>query len=211
MKVRSRCGIGSPGWSNISRSPLRIDCAPNGPAKIRAMRNEATEGSFPQGNRLLSSARDQRNPNDRPCRRAATHAETSLPSRVRHRRVLILPAALTLRTVVYPGVLEITSDNPTPAGYAWSLLLFIIPIAALSGWFSRRPDLGLARSFWHRGTGTRWIPSRSAVRQRVFHLFEQAYDTRHRRSGSGRANSGRRICLLSHWLHARLAELYLGR
>jgi hypothetical protein len=63
--------------------------------------------------------------------------------------VLILPAALTLRTVVYPGVLEITSDNPTPAGYTWSLLLFIIPIAALSGWFARRPDLRLARkSFW---------------------------------------------------------------
>jgi hypothetical protein len=54
-----------------------------------------------------------------------------------------------LRTVVYPGVLEITSDNPTPAGYTWSLLLFIIPIAALSGWFARRPDLRLARkSFW---------------------------------------------------------------
>jgi hypothetical protein len=30
--------------------------------------------------------------------------------------VLILPAALTLRTVVQPGVLEIASENPTPAG-----------------------------------------------------------------------------------------------
>ncbi len=63
--------------------------------------------------------------------------------------VLILPAVLTLRTVVQPGVLEIASENPTPAGYTWSLLLFIIPIAALSAWFARRTDLGLARkSFW---------------------------------------------------------------
>ena len=46
--------------------------------------------------------------------------------------VLILPAALTLRTVVQPGVLEITSENPTPAGYTWSLLLFSIPHPAHS-------------------------------------------------------------------------------
>jgi len=39
--------------------------------------NEATDGSFPQSNRPAILARDQRNP-DRPCRRAATRAETSL-------------------------------------------------------------------------------------------------------------------------------------
>jgi hypothetical protein len=76
--------------------------------------------------------------------------------------VLILPAALTLRTVVYPGVLEITSDNPTPAGYTWSLLLFIIPIVALSGWFARPAveikstnlRIGAGLSFDRRSNGT---------------------------------------------------------
>lgn len=63
--------------------------------------------------------------------------------------LLILPAALTLRTVVHPGALQMNSENPTPGGYTRSLLLFIIPLAALSWWFIRRPDLRLARkSFW---------------------------------------------------------------
>jgi hypothetical protein len=63
--------------------------------------------------------------------------------------LLILSATLTLRTVVDPGALQFSSDNPTPYGYTWSLLLFIIPLAALLWWFGRRPDLLLARkSFW---------------------------------------------------------------
>src|SRR5439155_786611 len=33
---------------------------------------------------------------------------------------LIVPAGLTLRTVVHPVVLQATSDNPTPLGYIWS-------------------------------------------------------------------------------------------
>ena len=63
--------------------------------------------------------------------------------------LLVLPAALTLRTVLHPGVLQNDSSDPTPLGYTWSLLLFIIPLAALGGWFVRRSDLGLARkAFW---------------------------------------------------------------
>lgn len=63
--------------------------------------------------------------------------------------LLILPAALTLRRVLHPGVLQNDSPDPTPLGYTWSLLLFIIPLAALGAWFARRPDLRLARtSFW---------------------------------------------------------------
>src|SRR3954471_10492989 len=62
---------------------------------------------------------------------------------------LIVPAALTLRTVVHPVVLQPTSDNPTPLGYTWSLLLFIIPIGALGCWFACRPDLQFPRkAFW---------------------------------------------------------------
>jgi hypothetical protein len=62
---------------------------------------------------------------------------------------LIIPATVTLRTVVHPGVLQATSDNPTPLGYTWSLLLFIVPIAALGWWFTRRLDLKFPRkAFW---------------------------------------------------------------
>ena len=63
--------------------------------------------------------------------------------------LLIVPAALTLRTVLHPGALQIETSNPTPLGYTWSLLLFLIPLAALSLWFARRRDLSLARrAFW---------------------------------------------------------------
>jgi len=63
--------------------------------------------------------------------------------------VLVVPAAIALRTVVHPAILQATSDNPTPLGYTWSLLLFIIPIAALGWWFACRPDLQFPRkAFW---------------------------------------------------------------
>src|SRR6266542_1948340 len=63
--------------------------------------------------------------------------------------VLVFPAALALRTVIHPAILQATSDNPTPLGYTWSLLLFIIPIGALGWWFACRPDLIFPRkAFW---------------------------------------------------------------
>src|SRR5438093_12444490 len=62
---------------------------------------------------------------------------------------LVIPAAIALRTVIHPVILQATSDNPTPLGYTWSLLLFIIPIAALGWWFACRPDLQFPRkAFW---------------------------------------------------------------
>lgn len=63
--------------------------------------------------------------------------------------LLIVAAILTLRTVAHPALLQPSSDNPTPLGYTWSLLLFIIPIAALAWWFASRPDLKFPRAaFW---------------------------------------------------------------
>jgi hypothetical protein len=63
--------------------------------------------------------------------------------------VLVVPAGIALRTVVHPAILQATSDNPTPLGYTWSLLLFIVPIAALGWWFACRPDLRFPRkAFW---------------------------------------------------------------
>src|SRR5881398_2271350 len=49
---------------------------------------------------------------------------------------LVIPAAIALHTAIHPVILQPTSDNPTPLGYTWSLLLFIIPIAALGWWFA---------------------------------------------------------------------------
>lgn len=63
--------------------------------------------------------------------------------------VLILPAALTLRTVEHPGTLTVDSPDPTPLGYTWSLSLFLVPLLALGAWFAWRRDLTLARrAFW---------------------------------------------------------------
>jgi hypothetical protein len=62
---------------------------------------------------------------------------------------LVVPAAIALRTVIHPAVLQATSDNPTPLGYTGSLVLFIIPIGALGWWFACRPDLRFPRkAFW---------------------------------------------------------------
>jgi hypothetical protein len=63
--------------------------------------------------------------------------------------LLVVPATLTLRTVLHPALLQSTSDNATPLGYTWSLLLFVVPVAALAWWFAMRPDLQFPRAaFW---------------------------------------------------------------
>src|ERR1700674_1149462 len=49
--------------------------------------------------------------------------------------MIIIPAAITLHTVHSPVALVPTSENPTPHGYTWSLLLFIVPSAVIAGWF----------------------------------------------------------------------------
>jgi hypothetical protein len=59
--------------------------------------------------------------------------------------LLVLPAALTLQTVQHPGRLELTSPNPTPLGYTVSLLLFLVPAAALLWWLRQRRDLARQR------------------------------------------------------------------
>jgi hypothetical protein len=49
--------------------------------------------------------------------------------------MIVVPAAITLHTVHSPVTLTPTSSNPTPYGYTWSLLLFIIPCVVIAGWF----------------------------------------------------------------------------
>jgi len=64
--------------------------------------------------------------------------------------VLVVPAALTLWTVKAPGTFHVDfSTDPTPLGYTWSLLLFIIPSVVIAWWFFREPEYEIQkRSFW---------------------------------------------------------------
>ena len=63
--------------------------------------------------------------------------------------MLALPAWLTLRTVKSPHPLVPVEANPTPYGYTWSLLLFIVPVLAI-GWkvLALRESAGEKKAFW---------------------------------------------------------------
>lgn len=63
--------------------------------------------------------------------------------------MLLLPAALSLQTVQSPAKLQMTSPDPTPLGYTLSLLLFLLPIAAIAFGFLPRPEVRFPRrAFW---------------------------------------------------------------
>lgn len=64
--------------------------------------------------------------------------------------ILGVAAALTFRTVRDPGVLQIDSPDPTPYGYTVSLLLFLLPCAALGWWFLRHPEHRIPRKAFAR-------------------------------------------------------------
>ena len=63
--------------------------------------------------------------------------------------MIILPAMIALNTVRSPGKLQITESNPTPYGYTWSLLLFIVPIVVIALGFLPREEIKIPRqAFW---------------------------------------------------------------
>jgi hypothetical protein len=63
--------------------------------------------------------------------------------------MVVVPAALTLNTVRWPGTLQIPSEDPAPYGYTWSLMLFIVPIAVIALWFLPREGVVIPkRAFW---------------------------------------------------------------
>jgi hypothetical protein len=49
--------------------------------------------------------------------------------------LIVIPAGITLHRVRTPATIVLSSANPTPHGYTWSLLLFLFPIAVIGGWF----------------------------------------------------------------------------
>jgi hypothetical protein len=64
--------------------------------------------------------------------------------------MIILPAAITLNAVRLPGELQIREEeDPTPYGYSWSLLLFIVPILVIAFVFLPRAEIKIPRkAFW---------------------------------------------------------------
>jgi hypothetical protein len=63
--------------------------------------------------------------------------------------MVVVPAAITLNSVRVPGRLQLLNPNPSPYGYTWSLLLFIIPIAAIAFWFLPGENVRIPRrAFW---------------------------------------------------------------
>lgn len=49
--------------------------------------------------------------------------------------MIAVPAAIALHSIKVPAILQLSSTNPTPYGYTWSVLLFVIPIAIIMLWF----------------------------------------------------------------------------
>ena len=81
--------------------------------------------------------------------RSAPNARTSVWVVVAMMAMIIVPAALTLSSVRSPAKLEMTAANPTPYGYTWSLLLFIIPILVIAIGFLPRAEIKIPRrAFW---------------------------------------------------------------
>jgi hypothetical protein len=68
--------------------------------------------------------------------------------------MIAVPVGVTLHTVRVPAVLQVSSSNPTPYGYTWSLLLFFVPIVVIGWWFLPSEGVQLPqRAFWR----TIWI------------------------------------------------------
>jgi hypothetical protein len=63
--------------------------------------------------------------------------------------MVAVPAALTLFSVRSPATLQLSAPNPTPYGYTWSLLLFIVPIVVIGFWFLPAEGVEIPRqAFW---------------------------------------------------------------
>jgi len=59
--------------------------------------------------------------------------------------MVAVPAAITLHTIHIPGPPIPVDQNSTPHGYTRSLLLFIVPIAVIGGWFVPSEGLHIPR------------------------------------------------------------------
>jgi len=62
--------------------------------------------------------------------------------------MIAIPAAIALHSVVTPATIKAV-PGASPHGYTWSLLLFIVPIVVIGGWFLPSEGLDIPRrAFW---------------------------------------------------------------
>jgi hypothetical protein len=59
--------------------------------------------------------------------------------------MIVVPAAVTLHSVHSPARLVPTSQDPTPYGYTWSLLLFIVPVMVIAAWLLPSEELKIPK------------------------------------------------------------------
>ncbi len=59
--------------------------------------------------------------------------------------VVLIASALTLARVEEAVTPPSVADNPTPLGYTWSLLLFMLPLAWMLLWFALHPQLKIQK------------------------------------------------------------------
>lgn len=68
--------------------------------------------------------------------------------------MVAVPAGITLHAVRAPAIVQMTSTNPTPYGYSWRLLLFVVPIVVIGWWFLPSEGIRISqRAFWR----TIWV------------------------------------------------------
>src|ERR1700675_1377974 len=59
--------------------------------------------------------------------------------------MIAVPAAVTLHTARVPPTIDANVQNLTPYGYTISLLLFVVPILAISVWFLPQEQVHVSR------------------------------------------------------------------
>jgi hypothetical protein len=63
--------------------------------------------------------------------------------------MVAVPATITLQAVRSPARIQMTNSDPTPFGYTWSLLLFLVPIVVIAFGFLPREEVKIPRkAFW---------------------------------------------------------------
>ena len=127
--------------------------------------------------------------------------------------MVAVPAAITLRAVRSPGTLQVPGSDPTPYGYTWSLLLFIVPIVVIGFWFVPAEGVEIPRRAFWRTIGV-LVPLGFGLdfffAQRFFVFRQLGRDFGDRSSRLGRAGSGRGVHFLLHWLPLCFADLCLA-
>jgi hypothetical protein len=59
--------------------------------------------------------------------------------------MISVPAGLALHTAQIPPAIDPAFPNPSPHGYTWSLLLFIVPVLVIGLWFVPREGVHISR------------------------------------------------------------------